>query len=447
MKRFGKILMLAASLVGYLHSARANEYTDVIDAFDDEIHDPFDLNFSVGYERFQRSATIRRETFQGVVPHDWDYFAYQNMFKYKQVTHILNLDLEVGIYKDISFRFGLPLILNDTRELRAHGDWDGTTWNDVDGDGQGDALFRVPLISPDRSGIDYIAFGLWWGILDQSRDETKPNWTIFAEGRIGVGKKIVAACQTAGGESCADSSRNLETKSGVSRGLNEINFGTRLSRRYGMLDPYFGIDALIGWAKEGTGFLLDDKAGQLNTMPPVVGTLDFGLEIVPWEIVEKNIKLSVIVGATGKYYSEGREYTPLFDALGVDDNDPKYFTTHLSTDFNGNGVEDELESNDAEAAASWSGMTDVENYAMFQGKLVVAMQPAKYVKFHIGMGLGHETEHFITKTDQCSSTNILDGQCIDYNDSHRPAIDTVGNRFRAEKTLLWTFLVDATAMF
>ncbi len=459
MKRIIQGLVLVCALSGVSGLGQANEFTDVIDAFDMEVNDPFDLNLSVGYERFQRSSTIRRERTVGANPHDWDFYDYQNMFEYKQVSHILNLNLEIGLYKDISLRFHLPLILNDTRKLSAHSDWDHT-WRDTDDDGVGETLFALPFKSPERSGVDYFAVGLWWGILDQGRDDTKPNWTFFAEGRFGVGDTIQASCNANQDLPMRDADGNvtsrtceeagLSGKGGISRGVNELHFGTRLSRRYGIFDPYFGFDALIGWAKDGTAFFIEDNsAGQINTMPPVSGTLDFGMEIIPWEMPEKHIKFSINLGGYAKYHSEGREYTALFDALGTS----PYFTDN-AIDYNFDG-DDDLEMTAATARDTWSGMTDVENYATFGGKLVLMIQPAKYVKFHIGTALAHETEHFITKTDQCSSGNletvltggIITDECTSPNLGHRPEIDSPGNRFRAEKTLLWHFFIDAVAMF
>ncbi|MDJ0764436.1 MAG: hypothetical protein QNJ97_15780 [Myxococcota bacterium] len=430
MKRITHGLLLSVALVGFSGLALANEFTDVIDAFDHEIQDPFDINLLVGYERFQRSATIAREWFDDDPP-NWEYYNYKKMYKYKRVSHILNMELEVGVFRDLSFKFRLPLVLNDTRELTKHSDWDGSEWIDENGE----SIAAPPLLpssfsSPERSGVDYLAFGLWWGILDQGRDDTKPNWTLYAEGRFSVGATLKA--------SEAD-----EERGGISRGVNELCFGTRLSRRYGILDPYFGIEALIGWAKTGTDYLIEgNKDGQLNKMPPVVGTLDFGIEIIPWELPERDVKIAAILGAQGKYHSEGRDYTPMFDILGTEN----HFTNNaLDYDFNNDGTIDLL-ARDAEE--TWSGMTDVENYAAFVGKLMIMAQPAKYVKFHIGFLLGHETEHFITKTDQCRSENMGDDDiCEIYNWGYRPELDKPGNRFRAQKTLLWTFLLDAVAMF
>ena len=100
------------------------------------------------------------------------------------------------------------------------------------------------------------------------------------------------------------------------------------------------------------------------------------------------------------------------------------------------------------AEGVWSGMTDVENYAIFYGTLFAMIQPAKYVKFKLGINVGHETEHFITKTDQCPADKMLsDGTCQMYNWGHRPEIDTPGRRFRIEQTLMWSLFIDAIAMF
>ncbi len=457
MKRITQGFILFVALLSYQGRAIANEYTDVADAADKDNGDPFDLNLSVGYERFQRKSLIRREDFLNNTnqPHEWDYYAYRDMFKYNHVQHILNINLEVGLFRDLSVRFRLPLILNDTRELKP----------DKNPTFDGGDLFPYPFKSPDRSGIDHFAIGLWWGILNQDRDDTKPNWTFFIEGRFGVGDMLEASCadaqlvpvvvETNGvksitpGQTQTCEAAGKAGKGGVSRGVNELAFGTRLSRRFGILDPYFGFEVLVGWAKEGSPYLIEDNSGgQINNMPPVVGSLDFGIEIIPWEVPEKELKFAIIVGAGGKYHSEGREFSPLFDALGTS----AYFEVEEYVDFDESGDLTDSHEENAAKEGNWTGMTDVENYASFSGKLVFMIQPAKYVKFHLGFDFGHETEHFITKSDQCkagSLDTLTDGsrKCTEPNYGHRPQIDTPGSRFRAEKTFIWTFFVDATATF
>ena len=141
-------------------------------------------------------------------------------------------------------------------------------------------------------------------------------------------------------------------------------------------------------------------------------------------------------------------YSPLFDALGTS----AYFYNQPFIDFNGNGVNDGGDEDDAARPNyDWSGMTDVENYGSFHGKLYLVVQPAKYVKFRVGGEFGYETDHFITKTDKCRPENqVWDGEatvCSRYNFDHRPEIDNPGNRFFVHDTFLWRVLVDVTAMF
>ncbi|MCU0663455.1 MAG: hypothetical protein MUC50_14150 [Myxococcota bacterium] len=450
-----KVSLFAAALAALVASfgALANEYTDVIDAFDMRFNgDPFDINLRIGYETALRKSTIRREAFDHL-PLAWDYFPYTDVAQFKQVTHTLKTEVEIGLFHDLSFRLALPVVLRDSRQLKDK--MGNSPWSDLDGDGVPNQLFPTDFTSPDRSGIDYISAGLWWGILDQERDDTKPNWTFFLEGRFGVGETLKAGCM-AGAVNCED---GMNIKGGISRGFNEIVLGTRLSRRFGYVDPYFGLEVVMGVPKEGTAYS-DNDENAVNTLPPLVGSLDFGMEIIPWEQKEQGRKVVISIGGGGKYHSEGREYTPLFDVLGIF-GDPEHSAANEGinnidengkpyVDYNSNGLPDP-DGQERGAAETFSGLTDVENYASFYGKLFVSVQPAKYVKLRIGTLMGHETEHFITKTDQCDGGNLgfEDGayQCLLPNYGHRPYLDSPGNRFRAEDTFIFNFFVDALAMF
>jgi hypothetical protein len=443
MRIISACLVSSVILFATLSSARAGEFTDVIDAFDQGYNgDPFDLRLSVGYEHVYKAGDIRRESIT-TEPHNWDYYDYIDVARFKQTTNILNLDLDIGIFHDISLRMRLPVILSDERSLSTKS---GFSWGDY---GDGESLFSTNFQSPKRSGIDTFNVGLWWGILDQGRDDTKPNWTVYAEGHFAAGKEMHAACKSQDGASCSGDTFDDGTKmdsSPVGRGIHEVEGGFRLSRRFKMVEPYFGLDALIGFSSGGNDYFIEgDTAAMLNTRPPAVGTIDVGFELVPWEVPEKERKLVIGVGTGGKYHSEGRDRTPLYDALGTS----PYFLGQSSVDFNGNGeLDEDINEDSAVQPGVWTGATDVENYATIFGKIFIAVQPAKYVKFRIGSNFMHETEHFITKTDQCSSDQMMsDGTCSQYNWGYRPELDTPGQRFRAEKTFVWDFFIDAAAQF
>lgn len=455
MRRAIQTSILLVMLLGVSPSASANEFTEVIDSFDYAVNDPFDLHFSVGYLLKSKRGTITRETMLAP-PGRTDHYAYQNMFEFKHVQHVLDLNLEVGIFRDVSIRFGLPLILSDTRTLTVHPDWDptaGRAWltsNAADANANplfGDFATDNTFESPKRSGIDYFTFGIWANPLDQSRDETYPNWTLFLEGRFGVGKLLDASC--AAGQRVPNADGAIVDcpsidQGGVSRGVNGFRLGTRMSRRIGIFDPYFGFDATAEFPKDKSDyFITDNEGGQINTRPPIRGRLDFGTEIVPWEQPAKHRRVVVAIGAGAMYLSEGREYTPLYDALGTS----RYFLDNDTVNFG--GVQQDV--------GEWSGMTDIENYATVFGTWWVLVEPAKYIKFRIGGWLAHETQHFITKTDMCSldfmgaATDALAGEsteiCGEFNDGYRPELDDAGSRFRAEKTLYGKFFLDLTAMF
>ena len=443
MNRFDKLsaFFLIISLVAISGpAARAGEFTDVIDAFDKDNGDPFDLNIRIGYERFQESGDITRETTDSNRIEKDEYYPSYKFATYEHVQNRLNLGIDIGLFRDVSFRFDIPVILSDDRELKSVGGFDGT------------ALFYESLKSPQRSGVDQVIAGLWWSILDQSRVKEYPTMTAFIEGRFAVGKKLQAACvgSPALNNCIGESTVAVDDEAGISNNMNQLRLGLHFSRRYGFIEPYMGIDAMFGFYK-GTDLTMG--TGALNTMPPVVGTFDFGLELVPWEVPDEDRKFLIIVGGGATYHSEGRTYTPLFDALGTssyftDQGYPPGADPNNPADLDDDGVTDPTPgSAEQKALADWNGMTDIENYAELYGRLDFSIQPAKYVKFNLGFKAGHKSSHFITKTDQCPLGKVVDGVCTEFNPGHRPILDDPGNRFRAERAFVWSLFLDAIAQF
>ncbi|MCK9524097.1 MAG: hypothetical protein M0R76_13805 [Proteobacteria bacterium] len=428
-------LLAAALTLLLVGPVAAGEYTDVIDAADMRMNNnPFDLNIRIGYLREQETGLITRESKNSAVlqPNAKSYYAKYDLASYNIVRNILDLELDIGLFRDVSFRFGVPVILSDDRTLSRKKDWiDGST-----------PLFETSFHAPQRSGLDYLSAALWWGILEQGRVPEHPYLTVFVEGRFAVGKRLVAACTDDG--AVHNDCENDGGDGGISRNINELRTGLRFSRRFGPVEPYSGIEALIGWYKEETRDLTADV---LNKMPPLVGTFDFGLEIVPWEVRAEHRKFVIDVGGSASYFSEGRTYTPLFDALGTSRHfRPCDAANPAASCGNADGLPDAVQ---GDAAEQWTGMTDVEDYASISGRLVLTIQPAKYVKFAAGFNMGYQSAHLITKTDYCpaNSVDLLSGICTKPNLGHRPEIDNPGTRFRSEKTLVWSLLLNATAQF
>ena len=446
-KRCCAALAFCGAAVFFSSSARAAgevagtvtgpEYTEVADAFDSDNDDSFDIYLKVGYERTLRKWVIRRENSTGThaAPSDW--LQYNDYASAYDIQDILNIEADVGLYEDLQLKLRLPLICNDQRGLRLLGEKDPTLRDPFGSHGR-PRLFNLPFTSPQRSGVDYFSAGLDWGIFNQERDETKPSWVIFVEGRFGVGDAMKPGCSKKMVEGGYCPAGTSTSGGGVGRGLNEVYVGTRLARRIDIFNPFFGISGLFGFAKKGTAYHSDKgkEWGAINTNPPKEGQFDFGTEIIPWEVPENFQKAAIGLTLSTIYRSEGREYTPLFDALGTSKS-----TALVNSDQNGDGVISDWE-------REYSGMTDVENYATFRGDLSFKLQLAEYIKFLIDLGWGYEQEHFITKTDECDESNQLgSGRCKAVNHDFRRELDSVGQRFRAEAGTLFDFSIMVVAMF
>ncbi|MBI5485875.1 MAG: hypothetical protein HY905_00940 [Deltaproteobacteria bacterium] len=438
----------------FVHFVSPSEVVDVIDAFDGD--DPFDLSLSVAYDYSLRRAKITRECRNptlcnvGGVRDDGAYSQFVDFIdiaRYTQTVHTLDLLLVLGLYHDLQFYTRWPLILSDNRSL----DYEAGT-NHAFVDNILGGIFTLPFESPERSGIDYFTVGLSWAPFNQERDPTEPNWVLNVEGRFGIGELLQAASAEDGG-------------GGESRGLTEIRLGMALSRRFQYIEPFGGLFALVGIPKNDTYHHFDNPVdGQINTMPPVEGTLMFGMDIIPWENLERFQKLWIGLEISGTFHSEGRTFSELFDALGSSD-DCRLTYSHHNADGSDSPCYDSVSLSDPrtvfinawdtaygrDALYRWSGMTDIENYATFMGRLTVGIQAAKYVKFVVGVGFAHDQEHYITFTDECNSE--AGGTCGgtpgsgQYNPMTREAIDAPGNRFRVQETTVFDVSAAVTAMF
>lgn len=435
----------------FVHFTTGAEIVDVIDSFDGD--DPFDINLSVGFQRTLRRSKIVRECRE---PDRCDragarddgafseFIDTVDIGRYTQETYILDLLLAVGLFRDLQFYTRWPLILSDTRSLGYLEDSPSDAYRAAI-DQMIDNLFTIPFESPERSGLDYFAVGISWAPFNQQRDPTDPNWVLNFEGRFAVGDVLKAA--KSGGEG------------GISRRLNEIRFGMFLSKRYRWIEPYSGITFMAGIPDYSAPYHFDAPvSGQINTMPPLQGSFLFGMEIVPWENLERLQKFSIGLEIAGTYHSEGRVFSELFDALGTSEDPRLHYERAPRPDGRfGPCTSDPgsvcwSERYGGDPLYRFSGMTDVENYASVMGRLTLLIQAAKYIKFYAGLGFGHDTEHSVTFTDECNAGEMNGPQDCQiggdaYNPMTREVIDAPGNRFRVQETTIFDVFAGLTAMF
>lgn len=482
--------------------AEPGEVVDVVDAFDTDKGDPFDLNLSVGFHQSWERGKIRRESDVGP---DGEKSAVgtgfthnvENIASYKHTVSTLNMRADVGLYKDLGLFFRLPLILADDRSLD---DLEGSknavnaNFGRASDPATGLPLFRLPFSSPTRNGIDYVAAGLRWSVFNHYRDLTKPTWTWEVEGRFGVGEplrpcngnpEVIPAA--AGGDGtkrypeCPGSTDdaknpsferggtwyrnpNAESRSpGISRGTNAIRVGTLVSNRFRYVEPYGGFWFMAEWQKSNTEIgNYGDVEGIITNRPPIRGGLTGGLMVHPWENREQFQRFTIDLRFDATYVSQGRDYTPLFDALGSSNSSS--LVANNPKNYQDAGIDPATGAvrsvGNYRNPIPFTGVTDVEAHGIFGGRMGFIVQAAEYIRFNLGFGLTHVQAHNITASDACNPDFDPQpgaaGRCRSGgtgrvtgapNPNHRPLLDLPGRRFRQAETIIWDAWISGTIMF
>ncbi len=477
----------------------------VADAFDEL--NGFDLHVSLAFQHSARRAPILRETTinQPGLASGGYLSDNLNVANYEETTNRLIPAVDVGIYRDVALKLRLPIILSNTRRLESRdgsakaGVASGTNDFPVSLAGlPGERLFSVPFEAPTRSGIEYLAVGLDFGIMNQFRDPSKPTWVFGVEGRFNVSEPMHAcnANPKAGQVECADPSdvnRNgtsgelydasidapLEgsrfsgsRKAGVSRGTTALEGHTYVSKRIKYIEPYGGVSALLEFPTGGSDYGATDLQGALVNHPPLRGSLLVGLAVVPWEVREKFQRVSFDFRFKGTYVSEGRDYSELFDALGSSDarslRTPNFAEYKANTDGNGqvNNREPSVVDPDSRRVY-FTGLTDVQQHGEYKLSAQFTWQAGEYVKLNLGGAWDIVQAHMITFDQACNPDFVNDpteaGPCKSNvagsgereswvaagipNPANRKVINDPGRRFRVGTSLGFDAWVRASVMF
>jgi hypothetical protein len=224
---------------------------------------------------------------------------------------------------------------------------------------------------------------------------------------------------------------------GISRRVYGIYMQTIVSRNVGYFEPYIGLDFLLELPESGTQTFRfgDVPYGQLSTYPPIQGSLVAGTEITPWENRETWQRFLIDIFVVGKYYSQGRDYSPLFDALGSSSSIPLVAPNYAINDQMMN------------RAIYFTGTTGIASHTDVSAHLRVTVQPARFLRFTVGGSVMYSAPYLITATDACNpnvrpADNSQLGGCVGDavpDPMHRPVIDGAGQRFRAVDDITWDF--------
>jgi hypothetical protein len=440
------------------------EIVDVIDAADGD--DRFDFTFRVGYGYHLTRVKLTQQcepgtaSLYGCAPGEPGVTAFRDVARYNHIQHVLNLEATFGIYRDLEIYTTWPIILQDQREIVR------LESNDVPYD-ENLYLLRFPFTAANRFGVDQFNLGISWLPFSQERNATLPTWLINIEGQFAIGDPMRPSCSDEnGGVQASDVVRTddpslaaatCNTDGGISERHHDVVMRMTLSRRFGVVEPYIGFLTEVEFPEEGDY----QRYGHGGYDYPLYTEAHFGLEVVPWERVEREQFFRIGLHLWGGYNREVLNYGPLYDVLGTNPNMHYRFETYdpdsgPNPSSNWGLSQDDTSGHDD----AFTGLTRIEGHGSFGGRLTLTVQVARYVKFSLGASLAHDQEHFVTFSDQCriprgGEGGTWDGpdswDCTNHDtifvDEWRPQIDSVGRRFRAEETTIFQAFADINIQF
>ncbi len=417
-------------------SVRAAEVTRVASSFDDD--KPFGMFLDVGFERTQDKGKITREWYEPKAGGLTDV----SELRYILYDVRLNLDAHLGLYKDLEFHFGLPIIFQQDRfwNFSAGTGPSNTTLyrNCADAAGMGcvtpgegqNHLFEVgdAMGNPSgsfRGGLGDLTFGLAYAFFSQKRDDTKPTWLVSIDYTAPTSAVINPSIVTASDKRGPTGDR-----------IHRYRFSTSISKRIGPLDPYFQLHYTLPWLGPGAYSNCDDPSPsrmgrptncgvaiwdrtETGIKPQHVGGFVFGGEFNMFERAAMHQKIAIDLRAWLTYTSEGRTYNEMSDLLGK--------------------------------------LLYNSDYMQVGGHFGITGHAAEFIHLKAYVSWAYNTEHFLTNESIGTDLNkkgevgfgTVDpiGNPSELNPNFDSRIDRVGRRFRISEQMVFKVNVSASFNF
>jgi hypothetical protein len=436
MRRLGAAAFALACL--FPASVFAAEVTRIASSFEE--NDPFGMFLDVGFAYTRDVAKITREHHQDATVLDVAELIYTG-----NDTRLTG-DLHIGLWQDVEFHFGLPIVLSQsrTRRFAAGTDESNSTivHNCLNPDGtlidpncpntraNEQPMFNMtpakagdpPGTSFDsnRGGIGDMTFGLAYAIFNQRKDETKPMW-------------IVGIDYTAPTAALLDPTLDpLDTSNPARRNFGDrfhkYKFFTAFSRRMGVADPYVQFHYTVPFrgpkwysncdhpsrsmGRPGNCNTPDWTRSETGIRIPHVAGMQAGTEFNLWDDAAKASKFAIDFRGIATYVSEGRYFNPLSDAFGK--------------------------------------MLYTEEYMSMGGQVGLVAYLADYLQLKGNVSLVYNTDHLLTNEpigkDVDGSGNVdVDTNPAEINPNFDWRADMVSRRFRATENTI--FHVDVSLTF
>jgi hypothetical protein len=352
--------LIAFSLAVLAGPASAAEITRV--ATSGEPGNPFDIDISFRWERFNERASITREKAGGELP--LGTIVEGDDLRFTRTRNAIVPRVGIGLWNDLEFHFEVPYVLGDDRTLRYGLVYDMPTGgvppyssienNGIDANGRAcadqdstRAGIQCPLFPVAPSTTDYhggragdFKAGLAWGIFNDRKDDTKPFWLVGLD----ITFPTATAYEPAKGRGTNWSSDfDVPAKPGpFGERIWKWDLYTTMSRRMGYVDPYVKAHVTTAF-KSSTTYSNCKVAKELSTVSPTmpvkqmndlavpncaswgaeagaklpwVAGLTFGTEIVPYEDPVESQRVALDFRVRADYTSAHRFFNELTDSTG-----------------------------------------------------------------------------------------------------------------------------------
>ncbi len=466
--------------------AIAADVTDVLDAADEvylgteKVSDPFDISLTPKFVQRIEQAKLKRELNYG------GNIRLLNELEYDRKINEFDIDLEIGMFHDLSFRMHMPIIISDQQTYKFDTSSDNPEYQIspeksylspgiIDASqGRGYRFFELQsgetLKGHKRSGFGDMSFGIAWSPYNTERHFIPERPWERNTGRSTITLAFDYIAPTGKGMGIDNDY--------VGKSAHEFLFTVAASHRFPVVDPYIRL-------QYGLPVGMDDaypeyNANQKRVDPGMWGRIDLGIEFIPYESIDVKFQRSVKIDLRGffKYTAEGRAYSELSDALGTSScrsMSGSELAAHpecawVQEKWSNAGASHINEIAEATKTASLyngdlheDGLFDYEGFATVGGAINLTIQPIQYVQILAGVAVDYTQNHFVTFTkigkdrvkfdDNTGSITqekdrlVTDTLVEERNPTFSGALDRVGQRIKRTESLDIEWFVGLRLMY
>jgi hypothetical protein len=409
-------VLTAIGLAGLATQAGAADITHV--ATGGEHNNPFEVDLSFRWDRFQERATITHEAGTTAAGVPGGVVGEAERLNYQRTSNAIVPRIAVGIWHDLEVHAEMPYVLGDETSW-----WYGTLYGNTSQGTSGSwtidqpridvnggscpscpALFPVDpkqtVYKGGRAGD--LTVGITWGIFNHRKDSTGPTWTVGLDATLPTAQLYDPAKD----RSLVDWSspyQNASKPGPFGEKIWKWDLSTAVSRRIGAVEPYFKAHVQAQFASSATYSNCDNVnllvgADQMNNAAPTTcGTYGSAGAQLPW-----------ILGAT--FGSEVIAFEDPADSLAIDlrlyadYRTSSRFYNEL-TDMNGK-------------------INETEGYAEAGGLLGLYLKASRHVTLKATASLATRTPHWLTGETGTSADPAQTNPNFDWR------YDAPGRRFR-----------------